>query len=61
MCNTPSLSIALCDAGVTYRKVVGPLIEVVDWLAAGGHHVHHQPISVAHCVARVVDELALNL
>src|SRR5215211_6543916 len=55
------LPIALCTVRVAHRQIVGPLVEVLDWVAAGGHHLHDEQVGVAHCGAWVVHELALYI
>ena len=57
--DTARLPIALGTFRVAHRQIVSPLVEILDRVAMGGHHLHHEQVGVAHRGAWVVHELAL--
>ena len=55
-----SCSVVLDDRRVIDRDVGRLLVKVVDRVAALAHHLGHEPIRVAHCARRIVDERGLH-
>jgi hypothetical protein len=41
---------------VIHRDVGRLLVEIVDWVATLAHDLGHEPVRVAHCARRIVDE-----
>src|SRR5271165_7634835 len=53
-------SVVLDDRRVVDRDVGRLLVEIVDGVTALAHNLGHEPVRVAHCARRIVDECCLH-